>query len=113
MRGLIIKDPWISSILDGKKTWEIRGRNTKIRGKIALIKSGTGMVYGTAELIDVYRLGKDTMPEQKCWHGIEDLSIIKYENIYAWALHKVEKFETPVPYNHPRGAIVWVNLKEV
>jgi hypothetical protein len=42
MKGLIVKSPWIELILEGKKTWEIRGSNTKIRGPIALIKSGSG-----------------------------------------------------------------------
>lgn len=38
IRGLILKSPWIDLILDGRKTWEIRGSNTLVRGHIALIK---------------------------------------------------------------------------
>ena len=53
MNGLIIKPEWIDKILSGKKTWEIRGNKTKIRGKIALIQSGTSEIYGTCELVDV------------------------------------------------------------
>jgi len=34
MRGLIIAEPWIDYILEGKKTWEIRGTSTKIRERI-------------------------------------------------------------------------------
>lgn len=34
MKGLIIKSPWTDYIFEGKKIWEIRGRNTKIRGQI-------------------------------------------------------------------------------
>jgi hypothetical protein len=52
MKGLIIKSPWIDKILAGEKTWEIRGSNTKIRGKISLIKSGSGMILGKADLVD-------------------------------------------------------------
>lgn len=26
MNGLVIRNPWVEKILDGKKTWEIRGR---------------------------------------------------------------------------------------
>ena len=33
MKALVIKQPWVDYILNGKKTWEIRGSNTKIRGK--------------------------------------------------------------------------------
>ena len=60
MKGLIIKAPWIDYILSGKKTWEIRGCNTKIRGEIALIQSGTGKIYGTVELVDSLELDLHT-----------------------------------------------------
>jgi len=52
VRGLLIKSPWIDRILEGKKTWEIRGSNTKKRGEIGLIKSGSGMVYGTVNIVE-------------------------------------------------------------
>jgi ASCH domain-containing protein len=52
MTGLVIKSPWIDPILSGDKTWEIRGRNTAIRGSIALIKSKSGMVVGTCDVVD-------------------------------------------------------------
>jgi hypothetical protein len=51
-RGLIIMEPWAERILIGKKTWEIRGSKTHIRGKIDIIQSGTGHDYGTANLVD-------------------------------------------------------------
>ena len=44
MKGLISKSPHVENILSGKKTWEIRGSNTRIRGEIALIKSGSGTI---------------------------------------------------------------------
>ena len=37
MRGLLIKQPWIDLILDGAKTWELRGSRPSIRGPFALI----------------------------------------------------------------------------
>jgi hypothetical protein len=48
--GLVIKSPWIEKILAGETTWEIRGRNTKLRGRIALIKSRSGKIYGTCRI---------------------------------------------------------------
>ena len=52
MKGLVIRSPWIDHILAGKKTWEMRTRATSIRGRIALIKAGSGLIYGTAELVE-------------------------------------------------------------
>lgn len=34
MNGLIIKKQWLDKILAGEKTWELRGSNTKVRGRI-------------------------------------------------------------------------------
>jgi hypothetical protein len=42
--GLLIRAPWIDKILDGSKSWEIRGSQTSKSGRIALIESGTGTV---------------------------------------------------------------------
>src|SRR5438309_11969383 len=51
MKGLIIREPWISLILSRKKTWELRSRDTRVRGRIALIRKGSGTVVGVAELV--------------------------------------------------------------
>jgi hypothetical protein len=42
LRALVIRPYWIDLILKGKKTWEIRGSKTAIRGTITLIPSGSG-----------------------------------------------------------------------
>ena len=52
-RALIIRSPHIEKVLAGTKTWEIRSRSTNIRGPIALIRSESGLVVGTCELVDV------------------------------------------------------------
>jgi ASCH domain len=41
-RALLIRHPWVDMILDGKKTWEIRGAKTSVREIIGLIPSGSG-----------------------------------------------------------------------
>ena len=51
LRGLIIDEPFISEILNGSKTWEMRSRHTDRRGLIALIAKGSGAVVGAATLI--------------------------------------------------------------
>lgn len=113
MKGLIIKSPWADYILEGKKSWEIRGSNTKIRGEIAIIKSGTGLIYGTAELVDVIKLSKDMFESEIEKHQIRNM---KYEELYkkpyAWVFQKPVYFTTPVPYQHPQGAVIWVNLQK-
>ena len=52
MKALIIDEPWITAILKGDKTWEMRKKNCNIRGQIALIRKGSGQVVGTANVVD-------------------------------------------------------------
>ena len=35
MRGLIIRDPFVTWILDGEKTWELRGKATQVREEVS------------------------------------------------------------------------------
>lgn len=112
MKGLIIKDPWIDLILDGKKKWEIRSSSTKIRGRILLIKSGTGCIWGEANLVDCFKVSDNQLQDSFFRHRIppEKLLDIKYSHPYAWVLEKPQRYEKYIPYKHPHGAIVWVNI---
>jgi ASCH domain len=115
MKGLIIKSPWIDYIFQGKKTWEIRGSNTKIRGTIALIKSGSGKVYGTVELVDCKKLSLEEYQEGERYHCIPKKECLnpRYKSIYAWVLQNPVLYDEPIPYKHPQGAVIWVNLPEL
>ena len=108
-KGLVIKSPWIEMILHRQKTWEIRGSNTHIRGRIGLIKSGSGLILGSVNLINSLPMNLND------WHYFwpkhrvftDDLP---YKNTYAWVLENPIVFKEPIPYKHPMGAVIWVNL---
>lgn len=99
MKGLVVKEPWIDLILDGKKTWEIRGKNTNIRGKIALIKSGSGHIFGTAILTNCFEVKREDFTAGFKNHNIPDTVDIPYKKIYAWELGTPKRFEKPIPTN--------------
>jgi hypothetical protein len=113
-RGLIVRDPFAGWIVDGKKTWELRGRPTNIRGRIAIIEGGTGTVIGTCELCDV--LGplnrKDFLANARKlnWPPARARAVSVDDDTYAWVLRGAKRLPKPVPYRHPRGAIIWVSL---
>jgi hypothetical protein len=44
-------EPWVSYIISGAKTWEMRSRNTGVRGRIGLIRKGAKTVVGVADLV--------------------------------------------------------------
>lgn len=112
MKGLIVKSPWIDYILSGDKTWEIRGLRTKIRGEIGLIKSGSGRIYGKANLIDCFEISLPIYQSSIKMHMIpkEFLNVLPYKKTFAWVLEKAERFDEPIPYIHPMGAVIWVNI---
>ena len=112
MDGLIIKKDPLDKILDGKKTWEIRGSKTSHLGKIALIESGSGTVVGSAEIVEVIGpLNKADFMKNLDKHGISSASIskgLRYKKSYAWVLKNAKKLKQPRPYTHPKGAVIWV-----
>ncbi len=111
MKGLIIKKPWIDLILNGEKIWEIRGNNTKIRGEIELIQSGSGLVVGKCKIIDCLQLDLEKYKKSTDKHCIKNTAELPYKNTFAWVISEAIRYQTPKEYKHPNGAIIWVNLE--
>ena len=109
MDALIIKKPHIDNILSGIKTWEIRGSSTKKRGKIGLIESGSKTIVGEVELVDSIELTDELIRTNADKHLAKNIT---YKKPHAWVLKNAKRYETPIPYKHPLGAIIWVKLIE-
>ena len=108
---LVVKEPWVGMILDGKKTWEIRGSATAKRGKIHLAASrGGGVLVGQCQLVDCYPVGRSELANNVTKHRIKDLARVLYEKPHAWVLEKAMRYNSPFTYKHPQGAITWVAL---
>lgn len=109
MNGLIIKKYYLDMILAGEKTWEIRGSNTKKRGAIALIESGSGLVVGTCLLVNSKRLTTKDIEPNINKHKLSkvDRFFLHYKKPHAWVLNNAKRIDH-VEYKHPRGAIIWV-----
>jgi hypothetical protein len=113
LKGLVIDQPWIGMILRHEKTWEMRSRPTNVRGPIALIQKGTGTVVGTARLVDsAPELRVDEMSAHFGKHRIPDEMVRSagFKWLTPWVLWDVRRLSRPVPYDHPKGAVTWVNL---
>ncbi len=112
-RGLLIRFPWVDHILAGRKRWELRSRSTSQRGPIALIQSGTGLVVGTADLTEVIGpLGPGVFKGAIQTGDVvgTEFQDIHYPAAYAWVLSNARRLPSPVPYQHPQGAVIWVRL---
>lgn len=110
-KALIIRPEWLKKIFTTGKTWEMRSTKTTITGRIGLIEAGTGLIVGEAtltgngpEITDMYVAGVT----QK-FHQVEDWDLLRKWR-FPWVLEDVKKYETPIPYEHPQGAVTWVKL---
>ncbi len=113
-RALIIDEPWISYLLSGRKSWEMRSTATHIRGAIGLIRKGSGQVVGVADLVDSRGpLDREEMLESIPRHCI-DAPIINSGRVdkwcYAWEMANVVALRDAVPYQHKSGAVIWVEI---
>ena len=116
MKALVIDEPWISLILRGEKTWEMRKGVCKLRGPIALIRKGSGQVVGTAEVRDCRPplMTREAYAEAEPYHRIPPE---RQERAFAdgwrtpWVLGNARPLSRPVRYKHPSGAVIWVNLE--
>jgi hypothetical protein len=113
--GLIIRNEHLEKILSGRKTWEMRTKGTNKRETIALIKKGSGQVFGVADIVQsLGPLSDRDLRESIHQHGIEEsrlgtLAVAKYR--HAWVLANVRRLNAPVPYVHPKGAQQFVRLQ--
>ena len=109
---LMIKQPWGEKILNGEKTWEIRGSGTSKRGRIALAFSKTGAKYGEVELVDSIPLTEELWKSGCVKAGLPDVSwkelLEMYKAPYAWVMQNPQKYKAPVPFTPKRGAVIWV-----
>ena len=114
MHGLIIREPWLGYILNGTKTWEMRTTPTERRGRIALIRKGTGLVVGTAEIVDsLLPLDAASLVASHNRHRIptgQHAEVLAAGWLHPWVLRDVRLLPRPVPAGQKSGQVIWVPL---
>ena len=111
MKCLIVQKKWLDKILDEGKTWEMRSTKTKVRGQIGLIEAGSGKIVGEAFLSGCFNSPVLKTEYFIKYHKIEDLTLLDRWP-YAWTLIGSKRYSKPIPYTHPRGAVIWVNVDD-
>ena len=109
-KALIIKKEWLDKIFDNGKCWEMRSTRTNITGVIQLIESGSGQIVGECVLSGCHKVNEKMAVENSNKHQVKDLSLLKKWS-WAWLISEAKRYKSPVKYNHPQGAVIWVNLK--
>lgn len=110
-RALIVKKEWLDKIFDESKIWEMRTTKTSIRGVIGLIESGTGLIVGEVNLTGCSLTEIKKHDYYIKYHKVEDLDLLdKWK--YAWYFEGAKRYKNPIPYKHPKGAVIWVKLNK-
>src|SRR5262245_36582037 len=86
-----------------------------IRGKIGLIKKGSGQVVGVADLVDSRAplASRKEYAATRRRHGIPSAhQAAAFVGGWRtpWVLANARRLTCPVSYVHPSGAVIWVNL---
>lgn len=85
--GLIVKQPYADEIMSGEKTIEYRVKKLPDDKRfIDIYILSQGNILGTASF-------------DKC---------IQKDDGFEWHIRRVNRFDKPIPYIHPKGARVWV-----
>lgn len=108
-KGLIIKKEWLDKIFDEGKVWEMRSTQTKMRGVVKLIESKSGTIVGECEITGCHKLTESEKSEEIKKHHVNDASLLS-KWCFAWHLSNAVRYQSPIPYKHPKGAVIWVNL---
>lgn len=107
MRCLKNEDKWVKLILSGKKTWEIRRTNTKIRERIALGSTKTKCYVGYATLVDSFEMAVQELQQHNDKHRANDF-LAQYakgrKNLFVWLLKDIESEPEPKPYSYSTGS---------
>lgn len=113
MHALIVKKHWLDKIFHNKSC-ELRSKETKITGKIALIQSGSSRVYGETNIIHCVKIQDEahfnSLRKFHQYNGTfqELKDKFGYKNVYGWMLENSYRYQETKLYRHPMGAVIWV-----
>ena len=106
--ALLLHERWLKRILNYGKSWEIRGKDTHVRGKIYL--AFKNHIYGHTHIIDSFPITKAELQSSIHRHHVDDLSIVEYKTPYIWMLKDSEKYQKPIKFKRKPGQVVWCKV---
>ena len=112
--GLLIREPWISKIIDGEKDLEGRGFSAekKVGKRILLIQSRVKPQRGraTATISECFPLTEEFVKQNAKRLGGLRWEDINYRTPYAWHFTDIRECDPVVSTNPKLGAVIFVRL---
>ncbi|MGC8903758.1 ASCH domain-containing protein [Thermus sp.] len=113
--GLIVREPYASLIVDGRKTWEIRKRKARHRGPLGIVTGG--WLIGQADLVGVEGpFSVEELLAHREKHRAEEAFLRAYAEgapLYAWVLENAFRYEKPLYVPKRPGRVMFVDLSGV
>ena len=108
-RILVLKQNWLSLVLDADKRMEIRSKRLRA-GKCFFGWKGT--IYASATLGDAVEIR-----DAHQWESLRHLhrvpgNVLPYKRTFGLPIQSVERLSPSVPYHHPKGAVGIVIYRE-
>jgi hypothetical protein len=112
MEGTIIKEKWLSLILSGQKTMEVKSQYKPLKGQtIALGYSS--LVRGYAKVRDIETIPYNDIPKYQHLHLATAWLMNHYKGkkeVYGYVLEDAMMENKQVPYPRSYGS-VWFNIR--
>lgn len=103
-RGLVIMEEPLNKILQGRKTMELRSKHNRQLGLIALIRKGSGKIYGVAEIVEsIGPMSFDEFCAHANEHAVEPERLREIFDMgwnHGWRLRNIMPLKSPVSYIH-------------
>ncbi|MGC8876040.1 ASCH domain-containing protein [Thermus sp.] len=113
--GLIVREPYASLIVDGKKVWEIRKRKAHHRGPLGIVTGGR--LIGQADLVGVEGpFSVEELLAHREKHRAEEAFLRAYAGegpLFAWVLENAFRYEKPLYVPKRPGRVMFVDLSGV
>ena len=106
-RIMILTARWLSMILDGQKTVEIRGQ--PVRPGIVWF-GHKQLLHGSAYITHSEKLSLTSFRQMQHQHG-QSTHVLPYKRTHALHMADIKRLRNPQPFFHPRGAIGWVKYR--
>ena len=106
---MVLQRQWLDLVLSGGKTMEVRSRNLGAGVKYYL--GHRGRIYGSVVIAEVEEVGSVEHWRALLSFHMWDVADRPYQRTYAHRLSKVLVACSPVPYQHPRGAVGLVRYR--
>ena len=108
-RILVLKHKWLSLIVGGGKTMEVRG--SRLRSGHCLLGCG-GKIYASASLGDAVQIKTVRQWQELRGQHLVENKKLPYGKTWGLSITGVRPFKHPIEYKHPRGAITIVKLRK-